>query len=347
MRHLAPFRLRWIEEPTSPDDVLGHAAIRRAVAPVGVATGEHCANRVMFKQLLQAEAIDYCQIDACRLGGVNEVLAVLLLAAQFGVPVCPHAGGLGLCEYVQHISLDRLRVRQRLARRPHDRVRRPPARALRAPGASCATAATCVPEAPGYSVELHPESLAALAFPDGSEWRVPDPPSACRSARPRVAVTRLGLGCAPLGNLFSRVDEAQARRDGRRGLGRRHPLLRHRAALRARPVRAAARRGAARRPRDELVRAATKVGRLLRPGPSDAETIFADVAAAAAASSTSPTTARCARSRRASSGSGSTASTSCSCTTPTTTRTTRCAGAFRALLRLRDEGVDRRGRRRA
>jgi len=105
MRHLAPFALRWIEEPTSPDDVLGHAAIRRAIAPVGVATGEHAANRVVFKQLLQAEAIDYCQIDACRLGGVNEVLAVLLLAAKFGVPVCPHAGGLALCEYVQHLSV--------------------------------------------------------------------------------------------------------------------------------------------------------------------------------------------------------------------------------------------------
>ena len=89
MRHLEPFDLRWIEEPTSPDDVLGHAAIRRAVAPVGVATGEHAANRVMFKQLLQAEAIDYCQIDACRLGGVNEVLAVLLLAATVRRPGVP------------------------------------------------------------------------------------------------------------------------------------------------------------------------------------------------------------------------------------------------------------------
>src|SRR5215468_1338513 len=105
LRHLAPFRLRWIEEPTSPDDILGHAAIRRAVAPMGVATGEHCANKVLFKQLLQARAIDYCQVDACRLGGLNEVLAVVLLAAHFGVPVCPHAGGLGLCEYVQHISI--------------------------------------------------------------------------------------------------------------------------------------------------------------------------------------------------------------------------------------------------
>ena len=93
----------WIEEPTSPDDILGHAAIARAVAPIRVATGEHVHNRVMFKQFLQAEAIGFCQIDACRLGGVNEVLAVLLLAAKFGVPVCPHAGGVGLCEFVQHL----------------------------------------------------------------------------------------------------------------------------------------------------------------------------------------------------------------------------------------------------
>ena len=94
----------WIEEPTSPDDVLGHARIRREVAPIRVATGEHVQNRVIFKQLFQARAIDVCQIDACRIGGVNEAIAVLLLAAKFGVPVCPHAGGVGLCEYVQHLA---------------------------------------------------------------------------------------------------------------------------------------------------------------------------------------------------------------------------------------------------
>jgi L-fuconate dehydratase len=107
VKALASFRPLWIEEPTSPDDILGHAAIAKAVAPlgIGVATGEHCQNRVMFKQLLQAKAISFCQIDACRLGGVNEVVAVLLLAAKFGVPVCPHAGGVGLCEYVQHESI--------------------------------------------------------------------------------------------------------------------------------------------------------------------------------------------------------------------------------------------------
>jgi L-fuconate dehydratase len=107
VKALAPYRPLWIEEPTSPDDILGHAAIAKAVAPlgIGVATGEHCQNRVMFKQLLQSKAISFCQIDSCRLGGVNEVVAVLLLAAKFGVPVCPHAGGVGLCEYVQHESI--------------------------------------------------------------------------------------------------------------------------------------------------------------------------------------------------------------------------------------------------
>jgi L-fuconate dehydratase len=105
MRRLAQFDPWWIEEPTSPDDILGHAAIRQRIAPIGVATGEHCHNRVMFKQLLQAGAIDFCQVDAARLGGVNEVVLVLLMAARYGVPVCPHAGGVGLCEYVQNISL--------------------------------------------------------------------------------------------------------------------------------------------------------------------------------------------------------------------------------------------------
>src|SRR5258706_1172729 len=105
MKELVRFKPLWIEEPTSPDDVLGHAAIARAIAPIGVATGEHVQNRIIFKQLLQAGAIRFCQIDACRLGGVNEVLAVLLLAAKFGGPVCPHAGGVGLCEDAQHISM--------------------------------------------------------------------------------------------------------------------------------------------------------------------------------------------------------------------------------------------------
>jgi L-fuconate dehydratase len=104
MEPLKEYKPLWIEEPTSPDDILGHARIAKAVAPVGVATGEHAHNRVMFKQLMQADAISFCQLDACRLGGINEAVVVALLAKKFGVPVCPHAGGVGLCEYHQHIA---------------------------------------------------------------------------------------------------------------------------------------------------------------------------------------------------------------------------------------------------
>jgi L-fuconate dehydratase len=169
VQHLQPFDLRWIEEPTSPDDVLGHAAIRRGVAPIGVATGEHCANRVMFKQLLQAEAIDYLQIDACRIGGLNEVLAVLLLAAKFGVPVCPHAGGIGLCEYVQHISvIDYVAVSGDLTDRTtefadhlHEHFLHP---------ARIQNGRYLVPTDAGYSAEMHPGSIERLTFPNGTEW---------------------------------------------------------------------------------------------------------------------------------------------------------------------------------
>ena len=136
MKRLAEFKPWWIEEPLSPDDVLGHARVAEAVRPlgIGVATGEHCQNRVMFKQFLQARAIDFCQIDACRLGGVNEVLAVLLMAAKFGVPVCPHAGGVGLCEYVQHLSIFDYIAVCGLAGEPRPRIRRSPARAFRRSG---------------------------------------------------------------------------------------------------------------------------------------------------------------------------------------------------------------------
>lgn len=105
VRQLAQFRPWFIEEPTSPDDILGHAAIAKGIAPIRVATGEMCHNRIMFKQFLQSGGMQICQLDSCRLGGVNEVLAVLLLAAKYNVPVCPHAGGIGLCEYVQHLSM--------------------------------------------------------------------------------------------------------------------------------------------------------------------------------------------------------------------------------------------------
>lgn len=170
MRQLEQFDLTWIEEPTSPDDVLGHAAIRRALKPMGVATGEHCANRIMFKQLLQAEAIDFCQVDSCRLGGLNEVLAVLLMAAKFGVPVCPHAGGVGLCEYVQHISLiDYICVSGSLENRwtefadhLHEHFVDP---------VVVENAHYRVPTAPGYSITMHKKSLDDHEFPHGSVWR--------------------------------------------------------------------------------------------------------------------------------------------------------------------------------
>jgi L-fuconate dehydratase len=170
MKELARFDPWWIEEPTSPDDVLGHAAIARAIAPVGVATGEMCQNRVIFKQLLQAEAIRFCQIDSCRLGGVNEVLAVLLMAAKFGVPVCPHAGGVGLCEYVQHLSMfdficvsgtweDRLvEFVDHLHEHFEDPVRMRGGRYL-------------APERPGYSITMKPASLDAHEFPGGAAWK--------------------------------------------------------------------------------------------------------------------------------------------------------------------------------
>jgi L-fuconate dehydratase len=170
VRAIAKYNLTWIEEPTSPDDVLGHAAIRRAVKPVGVATGEHGANRVLFKQLMQAEAIDYCQFDNCRLGGLSEALAVLLLAAKFGVPVCPHAGGLGLCEYGQHVSLiDYVVVSGSLEGRAiefadhlHEHFLDP----VRVRGGRY-----LVPEAPGFSIEMKPASLDEFEYPKGAAWR--------------------------------------------------------------------------------------------------------------------------------------------------------------------------------
>jgi len=170
MKELSSFRPHWIEEPTSPDDVLGHATIARAISPIGVATGEHCQNRVMFKQLLQAGAISFCQIDSCRLAGVNEVLAVLLMAAKFNVPVCPHAGGVGLCEYVQHISIfDFIAVSASLENRIveyvdhlHEHFVNP---------VVMKGDRYMPPTAPGYSIEMKPESLERYQFPGGEAWK--------------------------------------------------------------------------------------------------------------------------------------------------------------------------------
>jgi len=172
MKHLARFKPWWIEEPTSPDDVLGHAAIARATEPlgIGVATGEHCQNRVVFKQLMQADAIRFCQIDAARLGGVNEVLAVLLLAAKFGVPVCPHAGGVGLCEYVQHLSIfDYIAVSGSTENRVIEYVDHLHEHFL--DPVTMRGGCYLPPTKPGYSIEMKPESLAQHEFPTGPAWR--------------------------------------------------------------------------------------------------------------------------------------------------------------------------------
>ncbi|MFJ2812735.1 L-fuconate dehydratase [Streptomyces sp. NPDC091279] len=168
-RALAPFDPYWIEEPTSPDDILGHAAIREGVGPVKVATGEHVQNRIVFKQLLQAGALDILQIDAARVGGVNENLAILLLAAKFGVPVCPHAGGVGLCELVQHLSMfDYVALTGTTEDRVieyvdhlHDHFLDP---------VVIREGHYTAPTAPGFSAAMRPGSIARYTYPDGAFW---------------------------------------------------------------------------------------------------------------------------------------------------------------------------------
>jgi L-galactonate dehydratase len=175
MKQLAEFKPWFIEEPTSPDDVLGHAAIRQALKEVniGVATGEMCQNRVMFKQFLQAGAIDVCQVDACRLGGLNEVIAVLLMAAKFGVQVVPHSGGVGLPEYTQHLStIDYVVVSGKpsvleFVDHLHEHFLHP----CRVDSGYFVT-----PTHPGYSVEMKQESMDRYAYPgkDGLSWWTTD-----------------------------------------------------------------------------------------------------------------------------------------------------------------------------
>ena len=168
-RHLAPLDPWWMEEPTSPDDILGHARIRREAAPTRIATGEHVQNRIIFKQLLQANAIDVLQLDSCRVAGVNENLAILLLAAKFKIPVCPHAGGVGLCEYVQHLSaFDFLSVSASLEDRViefvdhlHEHFLTP---------VIIRNGHYQLPTAPGYSIQIKPESLTRFAYPHGAAW---------------------------------------------------------------------------------------------------------------------------------------------------------------------------------
>ncbi|MBT2587722.1 L-fuconate dehydratase [Arthrobacter sp. ISL-95] len=170
MAHLAPYDIAWIEEPTSPDDILGHAAIARGVAPIPVATGEHVQNRVVFKQMLQAGSLQVLQIDAARVAGVNENIAILLLAAKFGVRVCPHAGGVGLCEAVQHLSMfDYIAVSGTKENRTiefvdhlHEHFITP---------VDVHDGAYWPPSNPGAGNEMLRETLAAYVFPNGPVWK--------------------------------------------------------------------------------------------------------------------------------------------------------------------------------
>jgi len=167
---LAELQPWWMEEPTSPDDILGHARIRREAAPTRIATGEHCHNSVMFKQLMQAGAMDVCQIDSCRVGGVNENLAILLMAAKFGIPVCPHAGGVGLCEYVQHLSFfDFLGVSCTMEDRVIEYVDHLHEHFLNP--VNIRRAHYMLTEEPGYSIEILKQSIYQYSFPNGSAWR--------------------------------------------------------------------------------------------------------------------------------------------------------------------------------
>jgi L-fuconate dehydratase len=169
MRRLAAFNPWWIEEPTSPDDILGHANIRQRIAPIGVATGEHCHNRVMFKQMFQAKALDFCQLDAARLGGLNEVLVVVLMAAKFGIPVCPHGGGVGLCEYVQNISLfDYIAASGSLQNRVLEYVDHLHEHFLEP--VVIRNGRYMPPRKPGYSIEMKSDTLESYQFPNGQIW---------------------------------------------------------------------------------------------------------------------------------------------------------------------------------
>jgi L-fuconate dehydratase len=171
LRRLAPFEPWFIEEPTSPDDVMGHRAIRENAGDIRVATGEHCQNRILFKQFIVSDAIDIVQVDACRLAGLNETLTVYMLAAKFGKPVCPHAGGVGLCEYAQHLSMiDYVMISGEIGERVIEYVDHlhqhfeDPCRVV--------GGAYRVPVAPGFSVKMLPESVSRFGYPDGDEWRM-------------------------------------------------------------------------------------------------------------------------------------------------------------------------------
>jgi L-fuconate dehydratase len=172
LKQLSAFKFAWVEEPTSPDDILGHAAIRRAVSPMPISTGEHTQNRVIFKQLFQARAVDLVQIDAARVGGVNENIAILLMAAKFAVPVYPHAGGVGLCELVQHLAMaDYVAISGSIEDRAiefvdhlHEHFVNP---------VRISHGRYLVPASPGFSAEMRRDSMERYSFPDGAAWRAP------------------------------------------------------------------------------------------------------------------------------------------------------------------------------
>lgn len=169
MARLSEVNPWWIEEPTNPDDVLGHARIARAVSPIGVATGEACQNRVMFKQFMQADAIEFCQVDSCRMAGVNDVLAVLLMAAKFNIKICPHAGGVGLCEYVQHLAMiDYVCISGTMEDRVVEYVDHLHEHFL--DPVVMKNGRYMPPTAPGYSIEMKPQSLDDHEFPGGTVW---------------------------------------------------------------------------------------------------------------------------------------------------------------------------------
>jgi len=170
MKKLAVFKPHWIEEPTSPDDVLGHATIAKAIHPIKVATGEHCQNRVVFKQLMQAGAISICQIDSCRVGGVNENLLIMLMAAKFNIPVCPHAGGVGLCELVQHLAIiDFISISASMDGRMIEYVDHLHEHFV--DSVTIRNGNYIPPSIPGYSSEMNKNSLRDYSFPDGIIWK--------------------------------------------------------------------------------------------------------------------------------------------------------------------------------
>ena len=170
MQALQEFSPWFVEEPTHPDDVMGHKKIRESLNGTKVATGEHCQNRIIFKQFISSDAIDIVQIDACRVAGLNEILTIYMLAAKFGKSVCPHAGGVGLCEYVQHLAMiDFVQVSAEIGDRVveyvdhlHEHFEDP---------CRVENGAYQVPTRPGYSIKIRPSTLRDFQYPDGKEWQ--------------------------------------------------------------------------------------------------------------------------------------------------------------------------------